>query len=70
MLPRRVREFWEWFFGVENVRAMVERVKEQALEMELTGRGSWERGIHDLHTVAEREDGAFCCTFFKAIGIN
>jgi SAM-dependent methyltransferase len=49
--------------------AMVEGVRDQALERRLIEPREWERGIADLYRTAE-PDGVFCYTFFKAVGIR
>ncbi len=45
--------------------AMVESVREQALELGMIDEKTWDRGISDLYRAAGRE-GTFCYTFFKA----
>jgi SAM-dependent methyltransferase len=49
--------------------AMVEGVRERALETGLVDRETWDRGIAALHRTA-KADGVFCYTFFKAVGVN
>jgi ubiquinone/menaquinone biosynthesis C-methylase UbiE len=44
--------------------AMVEGIKEPALEQKLIDEGAWEKGIEDLYKAAG-SDGTFCYTFFK-----
>lgn len=44
--------------------AMVEAVREQALEMDLIDESTWEKGIKDLHATTQ-PNGTFCYTFFK-----
>ncbi|MCH8125571.1 hypothetical protein IIC38_06370 [candidate division KSB1 bacterium] len=41
-----------------------------ALEIGFTDKTSWDKGIRDLHKVAENEHGTFCYTFFKAVGVK
>lgn len=57
-------------FVNKTIIPMVEGVKAQAIEMGLTDESSWEKGIKDLHQIAENEQGTFCYTFFKATGIK
>ncbi|HEX78526.1 MAG TPA: methyltransferase domain-containing protein [Dehalococcoidia bacterium] len=47
--------------------AMVEGVKEQAINRGLITEGEWGRGIADLYRSAD-SDGTFCYAFFKALG--
>ena len=55
---------------VENtIIPMVEGVKAQALQMGLVDSDAWVKGIDDLHSTAG-QDGTFCYTFFKAIGVK
>jgi SAM-dependent methyltransferase len=49
--------------------AMVEGVREQALEFGLITEDAWEKGISDLRRTTA-SDGTFCYTFFKGIGIK
>lgn len=57
-------------FVVKTIIPMVEGVKEQALELGLMDRSSWDKGITDLNKVVKSEHGTFCYTFFKAIGVK
>ncbi len=57
-------------FVKKTIIPMVEGVKEEAIETGLTDKCSWNRGINDLHKIAEKECGTFCYTFFKGIGIK
>jgi SAM-dependent methyltransferase len=53
--------------AVKNIFiAMVEGVRDQALESGMLSREEWEEGIGDLYRTTEK-DGAFCYTFFKAV---
>jgi len=53
---------------VENtIIPMVEGVKAPALNSGLVDAGLWDKGIADLHRVAESPEGTFCYTFFKAV---
>jgi hypothetical protein len=49
--------------------AMIEGVREKALQEKLIDAKTFEKGIHDLYRTADF-DGTFCYTFFKAIGIK
>jgi SAM-dependent methyltransferase len=49
--------------------AMVEGVGEQAVGHGLMNAASWAAGIRDLYRAAE-DDGTFCYTFFKAVGLR
>ncbi len=49
--------------------AMVEGVKERALEARLIDEEQWEQGIRDLNAAAAA-DGVFCYTFFKGLGVK
>lgn len=52
-------------FSKNTFIAMVEAVREKALERGLMGAEEWEQGIRDLCRATEK-DGTFCYTFFKA----
>ena len=56
-------------FTRNTFSAMVEGVREQALELGLIDLETWDRGIADLRRTAEA-DGTFSYTFFKGIGTN
>lgn len=47
--------------------AMVEGIKDQALDLKMIDKSDWEKGINDLKRTTF-EDGVFCYTFFKAVG--
>jgi SAM-dependent methyltransferase len=49
--------------------AMIEGVRESALEAGIAEKRGFEEGIRDLYRTAE-PDGVFCYTFFKAIGLK
>jgi ubiquinone/menaquinone biosynthesis C-methylase UbiE len=61
----------EWIEGFtrNTFNAMVEGVKEQALELGLIDLETWEKGIADLYATAN-EEGVFCYTFFKGVAIR
>jgi SAM-dependent methyltransferase len=48
--------------------AMINGVREQAIDTGIIDASSFDAGIRDLHRTAEA-DGVFCYTFFKAIGV-
>jgi SAM-dependent methyltransferase len=54
-------------FTRNTFSAMVEGVRDKALEAGLIDPQTWDRGIAGLHRTAEA-DGTFCYTFFKATG--
>jgi ubiquinone/menaquinone biosynthesis C-methylase UbiE len=56
-------------FSKNTFTAMVEGVKEEAIQSGLIDSGRWERGIQGLHR-ATKEDGTFYYSFFKARGIS
>jgi len=56
-------------FTKNTFNAMVEGVREQALNQELIDKEAWNRGIRDLYRTAE-DDGTFCYTFFKGVGVK
>lgn len=56
-------------FTRKTFTAMVEGVAEQAVSQGLIDEASWAMGIRDLYRTAEN-DGTFCYTFFKAVGMK
>lgn len=54
-------------FTRRTFTAMIEGVREQAVESGITEQGDFEDGVMDLYKTTE-EDGVFCYTFFKATG--
>ncbi|MBN1311729.1 MAG: methyltransferase domain-containing protein, partial [Anaerolineae bacterium] len=56
-------------FTRKTFTAMVEGVGEQVVGQGLMDEASWAAGIRDLYRTSE-EDGTFCYTFFKAIGLR
>jgi len=56
-------------FTKKTFTAMIEGVRESALEAALVEEEAFEKGIRDLYGTAE-PDGVFCYTFFKAVGVN
>lgn len=57
-------------FVNKTIIPMVVGVKAHALEMGFMDKTSWDKGIRDLHKVADNEHGTFCYTFFKAVGVK
>jgi SAM-dependent methyltransferase len=56
-------------FNKKTIIAMVEGVKEQALDLTMMDIDSWEKGINDLHKTTKL-DGVFFYNFFKGTGIK
>lgn len=56
-------------FTRRTFNAMVEGVGAQAIGQGLIDETSWATGISDLYRAAE-DDGTFCYTFFKAVGLR
>jgi ubiquinone/menaquinone biosynthesis C-methylase UbiE len=54
-------------FTKKTFTAMIEGVREQAMNSGLIDQDAFDKGICDLYRTAEA-DGVFCYTFFKAIG--
>jgi SAM-dependent methyltransferase len=61
----------EWIEGFtkNTFIAMVEGVKEKALELGLMDEASWDKGIADMYNTAN-VDGTFCYTFFKGVALR
>jgi hypothetical protein len=49
--------------------AMVEGVREQALDTKTIDREQWKKGINDLYRTTQ-PDGTFCYTFFKGVAVK
>jgi ubiquinone/menaquinone biosynthesis C-methylase UbiE len=56
-------------FTKKTFTAMIEGVREPAINSGIIEKSVFEQGIKDLYRTAE-QDGVFCYTFFKAIGIK
>ena len=56
-------------FTKKTFTAMIEGVREQAINSGIIEQDVFNQGIQDLYRTAE-ENGVFCYTFFKAIGIK
>jgi hypothetical protein len=54
-------------FTRKTFTAMIEGVRESAIEAGLTSPDAFDEGVRDLHRTAEA-DGVFCYTFFKGVG--
>ncbi len=54
-------------FTRKTFTAMIEGVREPAIEAGLMKPADFDAGIRDLYRTAE-PDGVFCYTFFKAVG--
>ena len=54
-------------FTRKTFTAMIEGVRESALEAGITDAEAFDAGVRDLHRTAEA-DGVFCYTFFKGVG--
>jgi hypothetical protein len=54
-------------FTRKTFTAMIEGVRESALEAGITEPEAFDTGIRDLYRTAEA-DGVFCYTFFKGVG--
>lgn len=62
------RPAWVDGFVRKTIIPMVEGAREKALEWCTIDTPTWAQGIADLHRVADKPDGTFCYTFFKAFG--
>ena len=56
-------------FTRKTFTAMIEGVREQAIETGLTDAAKFDEGIRALYRAAA-DDGVFCYTFFKGVGIH
>jgi ubiquinone/menaquinone biosynthesis C-methylase UbiE len=56
-------------FVKKTFTAMVEGVRERAIDTGLMSQADFDRGIRDLHRTAA-PDGTFCYTFFKATAVK
>jgi SAM-dependent methyltransferase len=56
-------------FTKNTFTAMIEGVRDEALKARIVDETAFDQGIRDLCRTAE-EDGVFCYTFFKAVGIK
>ena len=54
-------------FSKNTFTAMIEGVRETALELKLIDEATWEEGIRGLYRATEK-DGTFCYTFFSGTG--
>ena len=56
-------------FTRKTFTAMVEGVGEQVIREGMMDAATWQKGIRALYRTAE-DDGTFCYTFFKAVGVK
>ncbi|MCG8462684.1 MAG: methyltransferase domain-containing protein [Holophagales bacterium] len=56
-------------FTKRTFTAMIEGIRQPALDAEMMEPGEFDRGIRDLHRTME-DDGVFCYTFFKAVAMK
>ena len=63
------RPLWVEGFTRNTYIAMVDAVRDRAIESGMIDPGVWERGIADLKAAAG-PDGTFCYTFFKAVAVK
>ena len=56
-------------FTKNTFTSMIEGVRESAISNDLISQKQFNKGISDLYRTAE-EDGVFCYTFFKGIGVK
>jgi len=56
-------------FTRKTFTAMIEGVRESAIEAGITDAEAFDAGVRDLHRTAEA-DGVFCYTFFKGVGVK
>ena len=63
------RPDWVEGFTRNTYIAMVQGIRERALEAGLIDGATWERGLADLKAAAGPE-GTFCYTFFKAVAVK
>ena len=56
-------------FTKKTFNAMIEGVKEQAINAKMIEEKEWNEGISDLFRTSQK-NGVFCYTFFKAVGIK
>jgi ubiquinone/menaquinone biosynthesis C-methylase UbiE len=56
-------------FTKNTFTAMIEGIRQPALDSKLMSEADFDQGIADLYRTAEA-DGVFCYTFFKAVAVN
>ena len=64
------RPQWVDGFTIKTICAMVEGVRERALEMGLSDEMRWESGMKALRHTANMQSGVFCYTFFKGTAVK
>lgn len=57
-------------FVKKTIAAMVEGSRPKALELGTIDPGTFDRGVAELEAIAENPEGAFCYTFFRAVGVK
>ena len=57
-------------FVLKTIVPMVETAEKRALDTGLADEAAWRKGIRDLKSIADRPDGTFCYTFFKATAVR
>jgi SAM-dependent methyltransferase len=63
------KPLWVDGFTRKTFTAMIEGVRQRAIDSGLTTVEQFDRGLHDLRRTAG-EDGTFCYTFFKATAVK
>jgi hypothetical protein len=63
------RPEWVDGFTLKTFTAMVEGIREPALQAGLIDTARFEQGLEGLRRTTA-EDGSFCYTFFKAVGFK
>jgi len=56
-------------FTKKTFIAMIEGVERKAISMDLIDKKTWQKGIKELYRTT-KEDGVFCYTFFKGVGVK
>lgn len=64
------RPEWVDGFTLKTICAMVDGVRERALQMGLSDAKRWETGMRALRSTADAPNGTFCYTFFKGMAIK
>lgn len=75
VMPRPVyadasRPEWVEGFTVKTIIAMVQGVKQRSIDLGLIDETAWEKGIEALYRCAEKPNGVFFYTFFKATAVK
>lgn len=56
-------------FTKNTFTAMIEGIREKAIEVSIIDKNTFDKGIQDLYRTTQL-DGVFCYTFFKGVGYN